>query len=137
MEETETTDALNTACSLVNHFAVDEDINIEIQHSRRKVVPSWFWERFEDEENFSRKLNQLLQAVNPYFWKEIPSFPTLLPWCPHRHVPPSRAGCWNSVLLTYSRERSSQGSRREAQERLRCREELALHSLCFSSRCLR
>lgn len=104
VEEAEATDELNIPCSLVNHFEVDEDINIEIQHSRRRVVPMWFWEKIE--ENFSPKLNQLLQAVNPYFWKEIPSFSTvsaLVPsqTCPLRkqdagivfpsHIPGSRA----------------------------------------------
>lgn len=30
----------------------------------RKVVPMWFWERYEDQDNLSYQLNQLLQAVN-------------------------------------------------------------------------
>lgn len=85
MEETKVPDAqlpvaaarLNISCSLVKHFGVHGDIYIEIQQRRRKVVPMWFWERFEDQENPSHQLNQLLQALNPYFGKETPFFPTL------------------------------------------------------------
>lgn len=87
MEDIEVSDAsqlpvpvagLNVAHVFVNHFGGDGDIYIEIQHSRRKVVLMWFWETFEDQENHSHQLNQLLQAVNSYFGNKSSFFPTII-----------------------------------------------------------
>lgn len=132
MEETEATDELNIACSVVNHFAVDEDINTEMQHSRRKVVPIWFWERYEDEENFPHKRNQLLQSVNPYFWKEIASFPTLSALVPSQMCPLHKqdAGILFSSRIPGRRAHRAVGGRHTST----CA--AAFHSLCFSSGCI-
>lgn len=48
VEETEAKDELNIACPLVNHFEVDEDINIEIQQeeSCAHVVLGEIWREF-------------------------------------------------------------------------------------------
>lgn len=85
--------------------------NTEIQHSRRRVVPMWLWERTE--ENFSPKLNQLLQAVNPYFWKEIPSFPTVSALVPSQMCPLHKqdAGIVFSSHIPGSRAHGAAGGR--------------------------
>lgn len=94
----------------------------------------WFWERYG--ENFSPNLNQLLQAVNPYFWKVIPSFPTLSALVPSQTCPLHKqdAGIVFSSRTPGRRAHGAVGGRQGSS--CAAAKSKALRSLCFSSHCI-